>query len=205
MTKKAKSRRDEVPRHLDGRAVRSGLENINEIIENVTPPPALPRPPAEAMPIGHMFRGDVEAIARMRRMKKTEGGARTWEADYKPTPDWVVQFGDALATFFALCFILGSCAVIVCWGTFLSYEVVTATLFATIAGILVNLVLFESVKCVIFAMVALVAHDTLKREKEVTSRRARMALKAQALSRKSKFDRNKARVFAPSRIPYFAQ
>lgn len=85
--------------------------------------------------------------------------------------------------------IAASTFVIFVFGTYLEPKQVWATHAATAVGCVVNVGLFESLKCIVVACVALVKDETLKRQAEIAARKARMALKAQRLQDRTRHRR----------------
>lgn len=201
------------PRALDGKLVRSGADGLEDVRRRLRPLHPVPKPPSEAPPPGVLIRM-AEGIAKSREPGNNQVALRggfhggTWAQPHAPTPDWAVKAGDALVWLFAMMIIIGSTGVIAYWGTFFDSSVAWATIGASVAGCLVNLGVFESVKCVVFAMVALVADETAKSQVEVSARRARMALKAQRLSKKGVWNKNASVVdsaWSVPHLPYFGQ
>lgn len=102
-----------------------------------------------------------------------------------PVPDWVVALSSWMVNFFMLGLVVECCLFIIIYGVYMEPGLVWATHGATVVGVIVNLGLFESVKCIVVACVALIKDETAKRQAEIAARRARMALKAQRLQEKS--------------------
>jgi len=103
-----------------------------------------------------------------------------------PVPDWVVALSSWMVNLFMLGLVIECCLFIIIYGVYMEPNLVWATHGATIVGVIVNLGLFESVKCIVVACVALIKDETAKRQAEIAARRARMALKAQRLQDKSR-------------------
>jgi len=104
----------------------------------------------------------------------------------KPVPDYIVQGSLMAIQIFMLVTALVLIAVITFWGTYLPSEAVYPTYIATIIGIVVNLGLFESVKCIVICCLALVQEESERREFELQARLLRMELKAQRIFRRGK-------------------
>eukprot|EP00933_Yihiella_yeosuensis_P081521 TRINITY_DN95138_c0_g1_i1.p1 TRINITY_DN95138_c0_g1~~TRINITY_DN95138_c0_g1_i1.p1 ORF type:complete len:1133 (+),score=304.35 TRINITY_DN95138_c0_g1_i1:339-3401(+) len=108
----------------------------------------------------------------------------------KPVPNWVRDASDWMVKVFVFGVVLESAFFIIVFGAYLDSSIVWATHAATITGCLVNLAIFESVKCVVIACVNLFKDELVKRQADEIARRARMALKAQRQQEKtSKFSR----------------
>mmetsp|Transcript_35641 Transcript_35641/g.77881 ORF Transcript_35641/g.77881 Transcript_35641/m.77881 type:complete len:108 (-) Transcript_35641:15-338(-) len=84
-------------------------------------------------------------------------------------------------------FFIGTCLFfITTLGTYLRPSVVTAVNMATLVGIFELFVVFETMKCVVNACIALAAEKSMEKQMEVQRRQERMASKGQALL-KTKF------------------
>lgn len=103
-----------------------------------------------------------------------------------PVPDWVRSSSEMLVYIFVGGTILESCFFIIAYGTYMEPAAIWATQAATIIGCLVNFGLFETVKCVVVACVALVRDETERRQAETDARKQRMALKAQRAQEKGR-------------------
>lgn len=103
----------------------------------------------------------------------------------RPVPDWVVWLTKNLVHAFMIISVVMCCLITVTFGIYMHPGVIWATHAATIVGSFVNLGLFETVKCVVIACVALVKDETAKRQAEIAARKARLALKAQRLRERS--------------------
>lgn len=102
-----------------------------------------------------------------------------------PVPDWVVKFTESLVSMFLLGLVFECSFFIIFFGSYMRPSSVWATHAATFVGFTMNLVLFESLKCLVVAMVALAQDVTKKRQEDIAARRARMALKAQRLQERN--------------------
>lgn len=96
-----------------------------------------------------------------------------------PVPDWVVFVTASLVSIFMLGLVFECSFFIIYFGSYMTSAAVWATHGATFVGFTMNLVLFESIKCLVVAMVALAQDVTTERQADIAARRARMALKAQ--------------------------
>lgn len=105
--------------------------------------------------------------------------------DKYPVPDWIVSASRACVNFIVIGLVVECCAFIIIFGAYLEPTVVWVTHASTIVGSLVCLGLFESVKCLVVAGVALVSEEAAEKEEEARARRERMALKAQGLQDRS--------------------
>lgn len=176
---------------------------------NVTPPP-------NANPLGFVHGGEdlqtptgrlpVISVTEARHRWSFSKGLSRRRA-YRPVPDWVVTVSDWLTKSFAF-IIMIECGFIMSW--FAAYQnmaTMWATHAATVVGLLVNLGLFEAVKCVVIACVALIKDETVKRQATHDARSLRMALKSQRQGAKQawqawqSFPAPKSYVAQPPRVP----
>lgn len=109
------------------------------------------------------------ALARQRHDEKAP----------KPVADYIVSISWGLVTGFAVFNLLAAVAIITFYGTYLPPEAVYPTYAATIVGMVVNMGLFESIKCVVIAAWALVDDGTSARRMTNRGRAIRMMLKRQ--------------------------
>jgi len=123
-----------------------------------------------------------QMFARMRqdpRAAAVTGKSAHDEQAPVPVPDYIVS-GWVYAVYSLLvCLLLASVYVITVYGTYLPPSAELATHAATFIGSVVNVGMFESVKCVVIACVALAQDESRKRDVELQARRIRMELKAQ--------------------------
>jgi len=101
--------------------------------------------------------------------------------EHFPVPDWIVSLSRACVNFIVVGLVVECCLFIIIFGAYLEPTIVWVTHASTIVGSVVTLGLFESVKCLVVAGVALVSEEAAEKEEEARARRARMALKAQGL------------------------
>lgn len=97
----------------------------------------------------------------------------------KPVPDYIVQYSLGAVQLFVVFNILVFTGIITLYGTYLPPSAVYPTYAATIVGVVINLGLFESVKCVVICCLSMVHDESEKRDLELRARRARMEMKAQ--------------------------
>lgn len=158
-----------------------------------------PRPPDSEPPPGHTRTMPPEPPGRPQLKPVTPAGKEKEDLLKKPltaeqvaslephpVPDWVVALSSWSVNLFMFGLVFECCLFIVVYGSYLEPSGVWATYGATLVGFIVNLGLFESMKCVVVACVALIKDETAKRQAEIAARRARMALKAQRLQDRSR-------------------
>jgi hypothetical protein len=172
-----------------------GLENdeglMKKVQQQTAKAPPAPAPPPGAPPAGHLRTMDPERPKLTELLQKKPQALKPKEfgeefmppppKDPWPVPDWVVCLTSSLVNIFMFGIVTECCIFILYFGSYMKPGVVWATHGATFIGFVVNLGLFESVKCVVVGCVALVKDETAKRQAEIAARRARMALKAQRL------------------------
>lgn len=148
-------------------------------------PPDAPPPVAARKPIERDEMDEEEVKKRMLdpSLLVTHKGIKKEPA---PVPDVVVWGGHALVKLFVFGTIVTCCIFILAWGCYLEPLTVWTTHAATVVGVLCNLGLFESVKCVVVACIALVREEAIKRQAEIAVRNARKAMKAQHLQEKNR-------------------
>jgi hypothetical protein len=93
----------------------------------------------------------------------------------KPVPDWVVWTTEGIVYIFVTGLIVESYLFIWAYGTYLQPNAVWATIAATIIGVLVCFLIFESVKCVVLGCIAIVRDEDMKRQEEKRRREERRA------------------------------
>jgi len=109
------------------------------------------------------------------------------EKPQRPVPEWVVKASNYSCQFFSVIIALQSIGVQIVYGSYLPQRWVAAAKAATFFGLFISLGLFESIKCLICTCVALVKHETVRRQAEKDAARTRMALKQQRqLERRSR-------------------
>jgi hypothetical protein len=149
----------------------------------------IPAPPSGPPPAGGFRFGEVPQLVEMPTKPKLapqgESAGLPKSPEPWPVPDWVVFFTASLVNFFMLGLSLECCIFIIYFGSYMHPGAVWATHGATFVGFTINLVLFESIKCLVVAMVALAQDRTIKRQADIAARRARMALKAQRLQERN--------------------
>lgn len=195
------------PAHAIVLARKAGVPGFDQdtVVAKARVPSPVPKPPGDPPP--QNIRRDipvvdpkaVDEIAKQRKEKDIiDGVPDPFAASRKdprgffemsrqahdekaptPVPDYVVQSSFYLVNFFVACTILADVSVISIWGTYLPPSAVYPTYAATLIGIFVNHGLYESVKCVVIACIAMVHDETDKRDQEVEARKARMEIKAQ--------------------------
>jgi len=181
------------PAHAIILAKKTGFSSIDEaaLVKKVKPPPMVPKLPEEAMPSFVRRNQPAEApdIVAHRVLQGHAAPASRLgavpEKPPKPVPDWIVKASHAATQTFVGGSILGSCFFIIYWGVYLESRAQWATHAATIVGCIMNLGVFESMKCVVIACVNLVKSETEKRQEELHARKERMALKAQRLQERA--------------------
>lgn len=185
------------PAHAIVLAKRGGVTGIDEeaIVKRAKPPAVPPKPPQEMLPA--FVRKSLQNTATPDgALGLPPGFPRATfkiqspeEKDPHPVPDWIVWTSQRLVEVFVGGTIAASTFVIFVFGTYLEPKQVWATHAATAVGCVVNVGLFESLKCIVVACVALVKDETLKRQAEIAARKARMALKAQRLQDRTRHRR----------------
>lgn len=202
------------PAHAIVLARKAGVAGFDqeELVKQARPPPHVPKPPMEKAPantrreVPAVNPKVVDGIAMARKNKDiVQGVADPFAAarqdpvghvvmqrrahDEKappPVPDWQRDAGLGVVWFIMVVHLLAFIAVITVWGTYLPTSAVYPTYAATVLGIAVNFGLFESVKCVVIACLAMVHDETEKRDIELRARRARLELKAQRFVQRGK-------------------
>lgn len=197
------------PAHAIVLARKAGVPGFDEaeIVKRARPPPPAPKPPQEAPPQslqepGFVNKQAVDEIAKQRKeasedpfaaFRRDPRGqtliAKRAHDEKAPTlvPDYIMTGSLYAVQLFIVLNILGFVALITIYGTYLPANAVYPTYAATIVGLVLNLGLFESVKCVVICCLAMVHDETEKRDSEIRARRARMELKAQRLQRGRRF------------------
>lgn len=168
---------------------KKGQAGVDEstIVAKARPLVHVPKPPSESIPsfIRKNFKTDSreggDAVLARAADHQVQEALRAGEKPPWPVPDWIVWATHFLVQIFVGGVVVACCVVIIVFGTYLTPGAVWATHAATVVGCIVNVGVFESIKCIVVACVALVKDETLKRQAEITARKARMALKAQRI------------------------
>eukprot|EP00928_Gymnodinium_smaydae_P031670 TRINITY_DN23173_c1_g2_i3.p1 TRINITY_DN23173_c1_g2~~TRINITY_DN23173_c1_g2_i3.p1 ORF type:complete len:2177 (+),score=473.46 TRINITY_DN23173_c1_g2_i3:147-6677(+) len=177
------------PVYLDGKPVL-GINGLIDVAKLTKPPPSRPRPPSDGMPT-FVHKSVVEDIAKA-RIEKAAPKGKWSKQEHKPIYDWVRYTSMACVWGWVFTTIFGCSLIIITFGTYMDTPTTMATWGATLVGFFINTCVFELVKCVVIAMVALVGDDTMKQQQEISARRARMRMKQQRLQRQGKWERNEA-------------
>jgi len=167
-----------------GKEMKGDID-LDAVRKRMTGPPPVPKPPPTAsLPVfTHKGTPKVSAgppsIAQVEAQKMLE--IQNWQPENKPIKDWVLKTTHYAAWIVVGTLIGNSMFFSLFYGSYLDDISVWATHAATVIGLLVNCGLFETLKCVVLASLALVKDETEKRSYEVDVRRQRMRLKAQRL------------------------
>lgn len=181
------------PAHAIVLAKKTALANTDEsaLLARIKPPPLAPRPPQGDAP-SFVRRSGPPEPAQVVAQRIAEGHAAppkrlgaAPEKPPRPVPDWVVQASYGATQIFVFGTILISCFLLLYWGVYLQPRTQWATHGATFTGCIMNLVVFESLKCVVIACVSLVKLEMEKRQEELYARKLRMQLKAQRLQERA--------------------
>jgi len=177
------------PAHAIVLAKKTALASTDEkaLLQRVKPPSLAPRPPLEDAP-RFVRRSGPPSATQLVAQRVAHGHAappqRLGAASEKlprPVPDWVVQASYGATQVFVFGSIMVACFFLLYWGVYLQPRTQWATHGATITGCIMNMVIFESLKCVVIACVSLVKSEMEKRQEELYARTLRMQLKAQRL------------------------
>lgn len=149
---------------------------------DVPPPPPLPfaapSPPLEPPPNRVNPAHVVEAYQEHLRTK-AKNTIRCEVKEAPPVPDCVVVTSQVFLNIIVASFIAVLTFYIYAFGSFFRPAAFWATHAASFYGTLANLGLFETVKCLVVAGVALVRHESERRQLEEDARRERMIMKSQ--------------------------
>lgn len=177
------------PAHAIVLAKKTALASSDEkaLLKRVKPPSLAPRPPEEDAP-SFVRRSAPPEAAQLVAQRVAQAHAAppqrlglAPEKMPRPVPDWVVQASYGATQIFVFGSIMVACFFLLYWGVYLQPRTQWATHGATITGCIMNMVVFESLKCVVIAVVSLVKSEMEKRQEELYARKLRMQLKAQRL------------------------